>query len=156
MISKLVPVAAVLLLSATCLSCIRRETVIPEIHGVVLHQGVGLHDSTVEFQVLTYGETRSEWSTVESVTTATDQDGRFSFEQKTGFGIQIPLPADSLIPIRLCVEGLDNVSVCWHVELFGPPDLPEIVAVSCDLSEEPICMFLEPVPRSFRVIRSET
>ena len=151
MVKTSLTTVATILLCATCISCIRRETVIPEIHGTVSNNNVPHSNAKVRFEVYRYTESRDKRSVVASATKLTDQDGSFNIDRTTKFGIQIPLPADWLIPIGLCVEQTPEKYACWRVELFGPPDPPPRLEISCDLSDILVCNFLDSTPVAYQV-----
>jgi hypothetical protein len=146
-------VIAILFLCGTSVSCIRRETSIPQINGTVSDGDVRLAGAKVSFQVHGYSEDRTKKTVVDSATTTTNHEGAFSILRTTKLGVFLPVPADYAIPVSLCFEPESAPQVCWQVELLGPPELPAQLNVSCDVQDENICTFLDTKPIAYRVFR---
>lgn len=142
---------AILLFGGMSVSCIRRETWVPQIVGTVSHGDVPLAGATVRFQVHRFSEDRTKKTVVASATTTTNEDGAFSVSRTTRFGVFIPIPADYAIPVSLCFDPESDSEVCWQVELLGPPELPPEIGVLCDTKDENVCIFLEPEPVAYRI-----
>jgi hypothetical protein len=106
----------ILLLCGTSVSCIRRETSIPQINGTVSDGNLRLSGARVSFQVHGYSKDRTERTVVESAITTTNHEGAFSISRTTKLGFFLPVPADYAIPVSLCFksESAPRVAGRWN------------------------------------------